>query len=119
MQGKMLAQTFKALSDETRLLCLALLFVEKELCVCDLEIALGISQSKTSRHLRYLLNAGLVTDRREGLWVYYRIAQTLTLEQRVILNAISGFDQCDFLPAALVRLNDFRKSDRERVAKSC
>ena len=35
---------------------------------------LGITQSKASRHLRYLFNAGLVTDRREGLWMYYRIS---------------------------------------------
>jgi ArsR family transcriptional regulator, arsenate/arsenite/antimonite-responsive transcriptional repressor len=46
----------------------------EELCVCDIMGALGITQSKASRHLRYLFNAGLVTDRREGLWMYYRIS---------------------------------------------
>lgn len=69
-----LADIFKALGDETRLKIMALLIHHGELCVCDIENVLGASQSKTSRHLRYLLHAGLVTDRREGLWAYYRIA---------------------------------------------
>ena len=47
---------------------------QEELCVCDIMGVLGITQSKASRHLRYLFNAGLVTDRREGLWMYYRIS---------------------------------------------
>jgi DNA-binding transcriptional ArsR family regulator len=46
---------------------------QDELCVCDIMGVLSITQSKASRHLRYLFNAGLVTDRREGLWKYYRI----------------------------------------------
>lgn len=69
-----MADIFKALSDETRLLILALLLRHGELCVCDIESALGSTQSKTSRHLRYLLHAGLVSDRRVGAWVHYRVA---------------------------------------------
>lgn len=65
---------FKALADETRLQILCLLMGEEELCVCDIMRALGITQSKASRHLRYLFNVGLVTDRREGAWMYYRMA---------------------------------------------
>ena len=68
------AQLFKALADETRLKTLWLLMGQEELCVCDIMGVLGITQSKASRHLRYLFNAGLVSDRREGLWVYYRIS---------------------------------------------
>ena len=68
------AQLFKALADETRLKILWLLMGQEELCVCDIMGVLGITQSKASRHLRYLFNAGLVTDRREGLWMYYRIS---------------------------------------------
>jgi ArsR family transcriptional regulator, arsenate/arsenite/antimonite-responsive transcriptional repressor len=67
------ARFFKALADETRLQILWLLMVKEELCVCDIMGVLGITQSKASRHLRYLFNLGLVTDRREGLWMYYRI----------------------------------------------
>ncbi|MCC7510950.1 MAG: metalloregulator ArsR/SmtB family transcription factor [Planctomycetes bacterium] len=69
-----LANIFKALGDETRLKLVALLLRHGELCVCDLEHVIGASQSKTSRHLRYLLHAGLVTDRREGVWSYYKLA---------------------------------------------
>ncbi len=68
-----LATIFKALSDETRLGIMALLIEYGELCVCDIEEALETSQSKTSRHLRTLLHAGLVQDRREGVWVHYSI----------------------------------------------
>jgi ArsR family transcriptional regulator len=68
-----LSDIFKALGDETRLCILALLLEHGELCVCDIESTLGASQSKTSRHLRYLLHAGLVQDRREGLWVHYSV----------------------------------------------
>ena len=64
---------FKALADETRLQILWLLIEEEELCVCDIMRVLGITQSKASRHLRYLYNVGLVSDRREGVWMYYRL----------------------------------------------
>lgn len=67
------ARFFKALADETRLQILWLLMGEEELCVCDIMRALGITQSKASRHLRYLFNVGLVSDRREGAWMYYRL----------------------------------------------
>lgn len=65
------AALYKALGDETRLQMLWLLMNYRELCVCDLMEVLQISQSKASRHLRTLYHAGLVDDRREGLWNYY------------------------------------------------
>jgi ArsR family transcriptional regulator len=67
------AQFFKALSDESRLKILWLLFNHRELCVCDIVEALEITQSKASRHLIALRHAGLVTDRKEGLWSYYQL----------------------------------------------
>ncbi|MBP1596173.1 MAG: transcriptional regulator, ArsR family [Acidobacteria bacterium] len=67
------AAFFKVLADEARLRMLWLLFRQRELCVCDFIEVLGITQSKASRHLRILYGAGLVTDRREGLWVYYAL----------------------------------------------
>ncbi len=68
------ARLFKSLADETRLEILWLLMEEKELCVCDIMHVLGITQSKASRHLRYLFNLGLVSDRREGVWMNYRLS---------------------------------------------
>jgi ArsR family transcriptional regulator, arsenate/arsenite/antimonite-responsive transcriptional repressor len=70
------ARFFKSLSDETRLKILWLLSGAKELCVCDFIDVLGITQSKASRHLRYLYHLGWVTDRRDGLWMIYRLAVT-------------------------------------------
>lgn len=68
------ARLFRSLADETRLKILWLLMAAEELCVCDIMNVLSITQSKASRHLRYLFNLGWVTDRREGLWMYYRLA---------------------------------------------
>ena len=55
-------------------------------CVCDLEKVLEITQSKSSRHLRYLLNAGLLQDRRETIWIYYRLAGKLGAAQLAVLD---------------------------------
>lgn len=68
-----LFDVLKSLSDETRLRALNLLY-ERELCVCDIMKTLQITQAKTSRHLIYLKNAGLVNDRKYAQWVYYSLA---------------------------------------------
>ena len=66
---------FAAMAHETRLRALMLLVGEGELCVCELTHALGLSQPHVSRHLAQLRELGLVRDRREGTWVYYRIVE--------------------------------------------
>jgi len=73
-----LLEIHKALADETRLRILRLLQELGELCVCDVETGLDVSQSRASRHMTQLRQAGLVQDRREGQWVYYRIAEPLS-----------------------------------------
>jgi len=83
-----LADLFKALSDETRLQMLAMLLRRGELCVCDFVESMGISQSKASRHLRYLLHSGLVQDRRDAAWVFYRVHDAPGSEATAVLNAI-------------------------------
>jgi ArsR family transcriptional regulator len=85
-----LSDLYAALADETRLQMLALLLENDELCVCDLVFALQITQSKASRHLRILRNAGLLEDRREALWVHYRLAPGMDASRRAIL---SGFKE--------------------------
>lgn len=74
---KQASQSFKALADETRLRIIALL-TEGELCVCDMVAVLELPQSTVSRHLSYLKNNGWVIDRRQGLWVHYRLADGAT-----------------------------------------
>jgi ArsR family transcriptional regulator len=71
---------FHALSDPLRVQVLDLLR-EKELCVCDLCDALGVTQSKLSFHLKALKQARLVQARQEGRWIYY----SLNLPQFVVL----------------------------------
>ncbi len=67
------AQFFKCLADETRLRCLLLLQQRGELCVCELTLALQMSQPNISRHLALLRTCRLLQDRRQGAWVYYRL----------------------------------------------
>lgn len=64
---------FKALADQTRLRCLMLMADQGELCVCELTHALAVIQPMISRHLAQLREAGIVADRRQGQWVYYRL----------------------------------------------
>ena len=71
---KQYSELFSALSDETRLRIIILLS-ERELCVCQIEEALNLSQVKVSRHLTVLRYLGLVKNRHEGIWVYYSLAQ--------------------------------------------
>jgi ArsR family transcriptional regulator len=66
------ARWFHALSDETRLEIVRRLG-DGERCVCDLTGALGAAQSRLSFHLKTLKVAGIVTDRKQGRWVYYSL----------------------------------------------
>ncbi|MEI8646829.1 metalloregulator ArsR/SmtB family transcription factor [Paraglaciecola sp. Hal342] len=64
---------YKCLSDDTRLKALMLIYLEKELCVCDLITALELSQPKVSRHLADLRKCQILLDERRGKWVYYSV----------------------------------------------
>ncbi|MDX5437843.1 MAG: metalloregulator ArsR/SmtB family transcription factor [Pontibacter sp.] len=66
-------QVLKALADESRLRILHLILRNKEMCTSDLEHVLDFTQTKTSRHLSYLRNAGLVAPRKLDQWVYYSV----------------------------------------------
>jgi ArsR family transcriptional regulator len=69
------SRLFKALADETRLRILRLLEV-REMCVCEVMVALALTQPTASHHLGILENAGLAKDRKEGKWVFYSLADT-------------------------------------------
>ncbi len=68
-----LTDYFKGLADSNRLRILNLL-LHGELCGCDIQYVMGTSQPNVSRHLNYLKNCGLVTDRRVGYRVFYSLA---------------------------------------------
>jgi ArsR family transcriptional regulator len=67
------SQIFKACSDESRLRILHLVFRNGEMCISDLEQILGFTQAKTSRHLIYLKNAGILSFRRYNHFVFYQV----------------------------------------------
>ncbi len=104
-------QLFKSLSDETRLRCLSLLVQHGELCVCELTYALELPQPKISHHLANLRKTGLVSDSKNGLWIYYKlhpelpewVTQMLTLS----INAIK-----DTLPFSTDTINLLQMPDR-------
>jgi ArsR family transcriptional regulator, arsenate/arsenite/antimonite-responsive transcriptional repressor len=96
----------KALADATRLRVLGLLLTG-EVCVCHIHESLRIPQPKASRHLAYLRRAGLVQTRREGLWVYYRLADATNPVLRTIRDAVTH---------ALGHVDSIRR-DAERLRK--
>lgn len=66
-------EVFKSLADDTRARIALLIAGEGELCVCELTESLEESQPKISRHLSLLRSSGVLLDRRQGQWVYYRL----------------------------------------------
>ena len=66
------SRLFKALADKTRLKILILLDI-REMCVCEIMVALNLTQPTASHHLGILETVGLVKDRREGKWVFYSL----------------------------------------------
>jgi ArsR family transcriptional regulator len=81
---------FSALANPIRLRCLLLLDTQGELCVCELTHALGLSQPMISRHLALLRQAGLVVDRRAGVWIYYAVNPVLPDWARSVLAETAG-----------------------------
>jgi ArsR family transcriptional regulator len=71
------AQIFKACADESRLRILSLIVLNGEMCISDLEKILDFTQAKTSRHLIYLKNAGMLNSRRYNHWVFYQIKDSV------------------------------------------
>ena len=65
---------FKTLADETRLGIVLLLRAQGECCVCELTAILQQPQPKISRHLAQLRSCGVLCDRRQGKWIYYRLS---------------------------------------------
>ena len=82
-------QLFHALSDETRLSILERLRLG-ERCVCDLTDAIDAAQSRLTFHLKVLKDAGLVTDRREGRWMYYTLNQEALGEVAELVDTLAS-----------------------------
>lgn len=70
----MVVDFFKALAEESRLRILALLLLD-EMCVCEIEEYLKMTQSNVSRHLTVLKNCGILDSYKEAQWAYYKISE--------------------------------------------
>jgi len=79
-QSRKQGKFFKALSDEKRIRILRLLTV-KEMCVCELMIALDVTQPNLSHHLKILENQGFVNRRKKGKWAYYSLTNSKSIEE--------------------------------------
>lgn len=84
---------FQALSDETRLRIIRML-AGGERCVCDLQEAMDSYQSRLSFHLKKLKDAGLVTDRKAGRWVYYTLRPEAVEAMRAFLADMEPAEGC-------------------------
>ena len=111
-----MTQIFKALGDGTRLRIMSLLINDEELCVCDIMEALNLPQSKASRHLSYLRNAGLVDDRRQGVWIYYKINRERLEHAAAVFHllgvTLGGLDQTVKDQRSLKKYLATKKTDR-------
>jgi ArsR family transcriptional regulator len=84
-----LIKALKALSDETRLRIIKIL-LERECCVCEIMQALDISQSRASRNLGILQDAGFLKARRDGLWIVYSVDWQTTNHHAISLARLLG-----------------------------
>ena len=84
----MILAVLSALAEPTRLEAMRLLADGSEHCVCELMRKLGATQSRMSRHMQVLKQAGLVLDRRDAQWVRYRINAGMSPEVRAVLLAV-------------------------------
>ena len=82
-----------AICDPTRRAALALLWDGGAHCVCELMARLDVSQSRMSRHMKILAQAGIVTGRRDAQWVRYRRNPDLTPEFAAVVDAVLAAEQ--------------------------
>ena len=113
---KQLLSTAKALADPTRVRVLAALR-SGELCVCELCDALDVTQSTLSTHLQVIRDAGLVSTRKEGKWIYY----ALQPDAKTLLKSFFGCFETEMTADAGLRRDGVRVQKRlsEREAGAC
>ena len=88
-----LEQQLKAMADKNRLTLLACM-KNGEVCVCDFVTVLRVSQPAVSQQLKKLKDAGIITERKEGTWKYYRLAANLPSVVQAVIETIEANDSC-------------------------
>lgn len=102
----MMVDIFKALAEESRLRILAMLMHE-ELCVCEIEECLELTQSNASRHLTILKNAGILTSIKKAQWAYYKLSDEFVKENQELYAYIT--DKIKRLPSYVSDIEQMRK----------
>jgi ArsR family transcriptional regulator len=103
-----LVKAFKALSDETRLRILKLL-LQRECCVCEVMQALDISQTRASRNLNALYDAGFLKLRKDGLWSFYSVDEERA--QAYMAELVEAVDRA-------LEGNEAAALDRQRLSRA-
>ncbi len=85
-------KTISSINDETRLKILYFIHINGEVCVCDIENSFEMIQSRISRHLKILKDAGFLKVDRRGRWAFYSIRDPLDEFRQSILKEISCLD---------------------------
>ncbi|MPM19727.1 hypothetical protein SDC9_66153 [bioreactor metagenome] len=104
---------FKALSDETRQRILSLI-MDGEMCVCEIEHCLGLTQSNASRHLTTLKNAGILSSSKQAQWAYYRLSEEFRSENPQLVNYLT--EKLKSLPTYE---SDMQKRENCKAADLC
>jgi ArsR family transcriptional regulator len=109
---KIFIKVMKALSDPNRVKMVKLL-QHKEMCVCEIQKALGLAQSTASKHLKILEEAGLITFYKDGLWVNYSLADGSDSPYAAnLLGSLKHWlDEDPGLAAVVKQLPDIRRED--------
>jgi len=106
-----LIEIFKALGDENRIRILNLL-IRQELCVCEIETVLDMTQSNVSRHLNKLKTSGVITSEKKSQWVYYKVNNKFIEENNLLYEFIKNkMDENTQLLRDIERLKKYKNSN--------
>ncbi|NJN28162.1 MAG: metalloregulator ArsR/SmtB family transcription factor [Cyclobacteriaceae bacterium] len=106
------SRIFKALSEESRVRIINLLHHHGEMCISDIEQILDFTQTKTSRHMSYLKNAGMVGYRKSDQWIFYYIQD----EVQGLLGQIWNYVEKDQVLTKDIQIFEVMYSNRELAA---
>lgn len=112
---RFLVDIFKALSDETRLRILALIWND-EMCVCEIEKSLNLTQSNASRHLTALKNAGLLLAYKRAQWIYYKLNDAFYQNNKALCEYLNV--KFSTLPTYQGDIESMHKCKKEELCKT-
>ena len=110
-----LLKIFKALSDKNRVRIMSML-TKKELCVCEITHVLDLATSTVSKHLSILKDAGLITDKKDGRWVNFKLSESDDTKIKNIIEMINNAGKEEEL--LQIDLTNVEKADRNEICKT-